>query len=171
MPNKWMISKQVKQINTIDDSLFLEPKWLEPNAYKYIHIYIRRGQHGLRACRGRAAKPQNPFFPSVRGGFPSPYPSRGPGPAGLSFLGKSHPPWKCLKTIAFVNVSAYGAPKDPSRTLQGPQGLLRDLPGPPRAPQGRPKQLPMSQKDPQRPPKNLQMLKTQQKPNGFSMFS
>ena len=42
------------------------------------HIYIRRGQHGLRAFRGPAAYPQNPFFPSIRGGFPSPYPSTAP---------------------------------------------------------------------------------------------
>ena len=41
--------------------------------YTYIYIYISRGQHGLRACRCRTTNPQNPFFPSIRERFPSPY--------------------------------------------------------------------------------------------------
>ena len=60
-----------------------------------IHIYtykhIRRGQHGLRACRCLAVNPQNLFFQSIRGGFPSPCPSQRPGQARRSFPGKSHP--------------------------------------------------------------------------------
>ena len=51
-------------------------------------------------------------------------------------------PLGIVKNIDLFNVSAYGAPKDTSRTLQGPQGLLRDLPGPPQVPPRPPKAAP-----------------------------
>ena len=58
-----------------------------------VHICtdVCRGEHGLRACRCWAATPQNPFFPSIRNGFPSSYPSHRTGPAGCSFPGKYRP--------------------------------------------------------------------------------
>ena len=36
--------------------------------YIYIYVYIRRGEHGLKPCRG-PTKPYNPF--KSRGGFTS----------------------------------------------------------------------------------------------------
>ena len=107
-----------------------------------MHEYIRRGQHGLRACRGRAANPQNPFSPSIRGGFPSPYPSHPLGPANFLPAWKYLSPLKTLKNHWFYNVFAHGRPKVPPRTPQGPprapQGALRDAPEPPKAPQSSP---------------------------------
>ena len=108
-----------------------------------------------------------PFLSINLGRVALPLPLPPPQPGQPFVCGKVPPPLEMLKSGGCFDVSAYRAPKDTSRPLHGPQGPLRDLPGPP---QGPPKRPPRPQKDPQCRPKNLQMLKTHQTTIVFQCF-
>ena len=90
---------------------------------------------------------------------------RSPCLASRSFPGKYHPLGN-VKNERLFNISAYGAPKDPSRTPKDPSGTSQGPPGAPRPPKAAPNAPEVSPM----PPKNFEVLKTQQKPMVFQCF-